>query len=214
MKRDLALVFDGMSAALAAAGSDAASLTLVTGLADGADQIASAIFLDSTAAPIRRVLGAILPCPGDEFARNAPIENLASFERAAKGCAFITVLRGRLAPPPPNGLNTEMARQTRRGRGEVFATQADALLEDAAILLAVDDPDDEGKIGGTRHSLHRALSRGLPVILIQLGRSGVSLPRSGSCVERNDVLHGEAIVVAMADLVEATTRARRSATKV
>ena len=47
-------------------------VTLVTGLADGADQIAGRIFLsDSKPTGSKRILGAVLPCPGDEFARNS-----------------------------------------------------------------------------------------------------------------------------------------------
>jgi hypothetical protein len=214
MKRDLALAFEALEEGLcAAAGAGRARLTLITGLADGADQIAGALFLTAAPGSVARVLGAILPCHGDEFARNSPIENLAEFERAAQSCAFITVLRGRLPPPPPDGLDSEIARQARRARGDAFAAQADALLQDASILLAIDDPDDEGEIGGTRHTLHRALSRALPVILIHLGRRGVSLPRLGSPIERADGLHGDHARAALAALVETATLSQRAATK-
>ncbi len=75
MKTDLASVFDTVSEALAIAfGAGGARLTLITGLADGADQIASAIFLHGASGFVTRVLGAILPCPGEEFARNSPVE--------------------------------------------------------------------------------------------------------------------------------------------
>lgn len=215
MKTDLASVFNTVSEALAIAfGAGGARLTLITGLADGADQIASAIFLHGASGFVTRVLGAILPCPGEEFARNSPVEDLAAFERAAQSCSFITVLRGRLQPPPPDGLTTDVARLTRRERGDAFAAQADALLRDADILVAIDDPDDEGKIGGTRHTLHRALSRGLPLILIQLGRAGISLPCLDSPIERAKSPQGEDARAALVALVAATTRARRSATQI
>jgi hypothetical protein len=214
MKRDLALAFEAVATSLgAAAGVGGARLTLITGLADGADQIAGELFLAGASGSVERVLGAILPCPGDEFARNSPVEDRAAFERAAQSCAFITVLRGRLRPPPPDDLNTEIARQARRARGDAFAAQADALLQDADILAAIDDPDDEGEIGGTRHTLRRALSRGIPAILIHLGRAGVSLPRLDSPIERAECLQGDDAKTALAALVETATTARRSATK-
>ena len=213
MKRDLALTFEAVAESLsAAAGAGGARLTLITGLADGADQIAGELFLAGRSGPVARVLGAILPCPGDEFARNSPVEDGAAFEQAAQSCAFITLLGGRL-PPPPDGLDTEIARQARRARGDAFAAQADALLQDAGILVAVDDPDDEGEIGGTRHTLHRALSRGLPVILLHLGRPGIGLPRPGSPIERAERLQGDRARTALAELVGAATTATRSATK-
>ena len=173
MERDLVMTFDALAEGVAAR-PGASGITLITGLADGADQIAGALFLAGADGRVARVLGAILPCPANEFARNSPIQDLAAFERAAESCAFITVLDRRL--PPPVGPDTESFQQTRRARGDVFAAQADALLRGAEILVAIDDPNQEGEVGGTRHTLDLALSRGMPVILIQLGRCGVSLP--------------------------------------
>jgi hypothetical protein len=215
MKRDLALAFDAVADGLrAVAGDGPATLTLVTGLADGADQIASGLFVDGASGAVTRVLGAILPCPGDDYVQNGPIDDRAAFERMAKHCAFVTALKGPLRPPPPDGLDTEMARQARRARGEAFAAQAGALLRDSDILVAIDDPDDTGDIGGTRHTLHRALSRGLPVILIQLGRPGVSLPRLGASFERAETLQGDGARAALAAMVATATAAKRTTVKV
>jgi hypothetical protein len=213
MKRDLTLAFDALAGGLReVAGAGDASLTLVTGLADGADQIASALFLAGASGSMPRILGAILPCAGDEFARNGPIENRAAFERAARSCAFVTVLPGRLRPPPPDGLDTEIARLARRARGDAFAAQADALLEDADVLVAIDDPDDDGDIGGTRHTLHRALSRGLPVILVCLGHPGLSLPKLGSPIGDDETLQSAiaaSAVAALAAMILESSRSRR-----
>ena len=211
MKRDLTLTFDAVVDALPVAGG--ARLTLITGLADGADQIGGALFLAGASGPVARVLGAVLPCPGDEFVRNSPVEDRAAFEKAARRCAFITVLPGRLRPPPPEGLDTEIAGQARRARGDAFAAQAEALLRDASILVAIDDPEDEGEIGGTRHTLQRALSLGLPVILIRLGRRGVCLPRLGSSIEPEESLQGERAKSALTALVLAAMAGKRAATK-
>jgi hypothetical protein len=214
MKRDLAGAFDALAEGLrAAAGDGPATLALITGLADGADQIASALFLDGGSGAVTRVLGAVLPCPADEYLRNGPVENRVAFERLAHACTFVATLKGRLRPTPPDGLDTEIARQALRARGDAFAAQADALLRDAGILLAIDDPEDAGDVGGTRHTLHRALSRGLPVILIHLGRPGVSLPRLGAPIERDETLLGDRARTALAALAHTATTAKRSATK-
>lgn len=178
-------------------------LTLVTGLADGADQIAGRIFLSETnPAGSKRILGAVLPCPGDEFARNSPVEDREAFEAAAESCAFITVLRGRLRPPAPIGLDTEIARQAKRERGDAFAAQAEALLYDADLLVAVDDPDDEGEVGGTRDTLTRAIELGIPVILLHLGRPGVRLLPSPEDSEQRPYLKGVAARHAIQVLVD------------
>jgi hypothetical protein len=82
MKRDLGMIFEVVATSLgASAGVRGARLTLITGLADGADQIAGALFLAGASNSVERVLGAILPCPGEEFARNSPVEDLAGCVR-------------------------------------------------------------------------------------------------------------------------------------
>lgn len=178
-------------------------MTLVTGLADGADQIAGRIFLSETnPAGSKRILGAVLPCPGDEFARNSPVEDREAFEAAAESCAFITVLRGRLRPPAPVDLDTEIARQAKRERGDAFAAQAEALLYDADLLVAIDDPDDEGEVGGTRDTLTRAIELGMPVILLHLGRPGVRLMPSPEGLEQRSYLNGVAARHAIQVLVD------------
>ena len=178
-------------------------LTLLTGLADGADQIAGRIFLSAThSGGSKRILGAVLPCPGEEFARNSPVEDREAFEAAAESCAFITVLRGRLRPPASLDLDTEIARQAKRERGAAFAAQAEALLYDADVLIAIDDPDDEGEVGGTRDTLTRAIELRMPVILLHLGRPGLRLLMSGDGPESRTYLKGLAARHAIQVLVD------------
>ena len=211
MSETLALVFDAMerrilcSAAGLPRGVPPTSLTLVTGLADGADQIAGRLFLSGAGVGgSKRVLGAVLPCPGDEFARNSPVEDRASFKRAAESCSFITVLRGRLRPPIAACLDTEIAQQARRERGDAFAAQAEALLWDADILVAIDDLNDAGEVGGTRDTLTRAIELRMPVVLLHLGKSGFRLLLPGQSGEERTYLHGNAAREAIGFLVDDT----------
>ena len=215
MRESLALAFQAVDdCLLEAAGhlprtTRAPCLTLVTGLADGADQVAGRLFLAETnPAGAKRILGAVLPCPGDEFARNSPVEDREAFEAAAESCAFITVLRGRLRPPVAVDLDTEIARQAKRERGDAFAAQAEALLADADLLVAIDDPDDEGEVGGTRDTLTRAIELGMPVILLHLGRPGVRLLPSDDGAEQRPYLNGvaarQAIQIVVNRMLDAT----------
>ena len=209
MSRSLALAFQAIddclleSVAHLAENCPPPCLTLLTGLADGADQISGRVFLSGAKpAGSKRILGAVLPCPGEEFARNSPVEDREGFEAAAESCAFITVLRGRLRPPASAELDTEIARQARRERGDVFAAQAEALLYDADMLIAVDDPRDEGEVGGTRDTLTRAIELRMPVILLHLGRPGLRLIASGQGSEQRSYLKGLAARHAIQVLVD------------
>ena len=210
MEDDLVLAFDALDEGLGATrGGSGATLTLITGLADGADRIAGDLFLaGGGGGVVARVLGAIVPCAIDAFARNGPVRDVGELERAAKTCAFVTVLDGRLPPPPPEGPGAEAIREVRR---DVFAAQADALLKAADLLIAVDDPDDVGDVGGTRHTLGRALGRGLPVLLIHLGRSGVRLLAETASDAAMKPLHGDLARSTLATFARDVAIARASA---
>jgi len=211
MRDALILVFDAVESQISAdPGVGFSRLTLITGLADGADQFAARTFLEGRSDRCQRVLGAILPCSSDDFARYSPVEDLAAFERAVADCAFVTVLRGHLRPEPPAGLDTELMRQARRARGDAFAAQADALLQEADILIAVDDPDEEGAVGGTRHTLHRALSRAMPTILLHLGRPGVSFPVASLPLDAAATLEGDTARLAIRKIAETALAEKRS----
>jgi hypothetical protein len=157
-------------------------LSLVTGLADGADQIASRVFLaDHPETPdIERVLGAVLPAARAEFVAQGPVADVAGFEAAARRCAFVVELDGALplSPAGPPDDETRPALQARRERGEAFSAQSEFLLRLADILVAVDDAEEEGRIGGTRQTIRAALDLATPVILLRLGHEGLAILRS------------------------------------
>ena len=157
-------------------------LTLVTGLADGADQLASRLFLeDSPNFPeVERVLGAVLPCDRDAFVTRSGLSGESGFAAAAGACAFIVELDGDMPPtpgPPHEGEPLE-ARRARAERGRAFSEQSEILLRDADLLIAVDDPHDDGRIGGTRQTIRAALEIGMPVIHLRLGHDEIALLRS------------------------------------
>jgi hypothetical protein len=68
--------------------------------------------------------------------------------------------------------------------------------------VAIDDPDDEGRIGGTRQSIERALDQGMPVVLLRLGRPGLAVLRSRSHLDDPVALLDEAARCGLDALVD------------
>src|SRR5271165_4409571 len=140
-------------------------LTLITGLADGADQLASRLFLRPLPAfpEVERVLGAVLPCDRAAFVARSGLTDEAGFAEAAASCAFIVELDADMAfaPGPPHEGEGPDARRARAERGRAFSEQSEVLLRQADVLIAIDDPQDDGRIGGTRETIRTALELGM-----------------------------------------------------
>ncbi len=214
MEDGLASVFALAEAGLKKhAAGHGARLTLITGLADGADQIAGSLFLSQRGRHPRvpRMLGAVLPCRRDDFARCSPVEDRAAFDRSAASCSFVVEMDGVMRPLPPDDLTSEFARKVRDSRGEVFAAQGKMLIEKCDILIAVDHPKDAGEVGGTRHTLTRALEEPRPVVLLRLGEPGLYLPRAGASLDRSDGMTGSKARRAVAAVVDAVLERKRPA---
>jgi hypothetical protein len=192
----LALVFDAVAGRLASLREGASGeplslrfspaarprLTLITGLADGADQIACRLFRDPGPEfpDVDRVLGAVLPCGRDDFLAHSGVIDTAGFEAQAGACDFIVELDGLMPPSPGPSREGEgpAVRRARAERGRAFSEQSEILLRQGDILVAVDDPRDEGRVGGTRQTLRAALDLGMPVILLRLGHADIAILRS------------------------------------
>ena len=170
-------------------------LTLITGLADGADQLAGRIFLnpDPTFPDVEKRLGAIIPCRQADFVANSPVRDAAGFATAAAACAFIVELDGALPPSPGpagDGDGPE-ARRARQDRSRAFSDQSEILLRQADLLIAIDDPADDGRVGGTRQTIRAALDMGMPVILLRVGHDDIALVRSRADLEEPAALPEE-----------------------
>ncbi len=165
-------------------------LTLITGLADGADLIACDLFkpgdVSSTQldpfSGVDRVLGAVLPCGPDDFVANSAVDDIDAYTAAVGQCQFVLELDGLMEPQQDKltrGDPLEI-RQLHRDRADAFTGQAEILLRNADVLIAIDDPQDEGHPGGTRQTMGRAIDLGLPVILVLLGEPGLAILHSRS----------------------------------
>jgi hypothetical protein len=141
-------------------------LTLVTGLADGADRLAVDAFVAAPrhSQPIELILGAVIPCESDCYVGQSPVTDVEGFTRQVGKCAFVIELDGSMADGS--------------ARDGAFQAQAEILLRHADILVAIDDPDDEGRLGGTRQTIGAALQLGMPVALMHTGKEGVAILRA------------------------------------
>ena len=185
-----------------------ARLTLVTGLADGADQVAGEIFIagEQPRRSSRGVLGAVLPCGRDAYVADSAIADTETFARQWEACAFVIELDG-LMPPAPDqpSSSSEPSKayvEAVRERAEAFSGQSELLLRHADILVAVDNLNDNGRVGGTRDTIQGAFDIGVPVILLRLGEPGLAVLRTRGDLEEPVMLPPGAAHEALADLVD------------
>ena len=187
-------------------------LTLITGLADGADLIACDLFKPADTASagrepfpdVDRVLGAVLPCGPEDFVANSAVDGVDAYKAAARRCAFIVELDGLMQPQQDildRGDPLEI-RQLRRDRADAFTGQSEIMLRNADVLIAIDDPQDEGRPGGTRQTIGRALDLGLPVILVLLGEPGLAILHSRSDLDDPTMLDTPGAGPCLAALVD------------
>jgi hypothetical protein len=191
----------------------AARLTLITGLADGADQIGCRIFAapDPEAPTLEKVLGAVLPCARSDFVANSKVEDDAAFDRLALACAFIVELDGCMPPGPNPGDGRADSKRARQSRADAFEGQSEFLLRQADMLIAVDSPDEAGRDGGTRQTVRSALDLGMPVVLLHVGHEGIAVLRARADLDEPVLLPQRAAAAAIAGLVDSTVGVRDSA---
>lgn len=182
LELQLTSLFDFIGARLVAterAGRFASALprlTLVTGLAEGADQIASRAFLsparpDGQAGQSRReqrLLGAILPYDRATYCTLSPMSDDTVFYRLLDEAAYV------VEPPP---LGPALVAEAKTHGASSYRTQAEIMLRHADILVAVDDANS-GREGGTLETTRRALESGMPVIRFVLGSANAAILRS------------------------------------
>jgi hypothetical protein len=149
-------------------------LRVVSGLADGTDQIAFESLLafecearTSSSTPGARTdfeLVAILPCDATTFRDNSEVKNKSTFDTLLGHCAYRIELDGRCAPHPPH--HTAPDRLTTERRNRAFRVQAAALLRHCDLLIANADLDAGAGIGGTRETMAAAVALGIPVVFL------------------------------------------------
>lgn len=149
-------------------------MRVVSGLADGTDQIAFESMLafecearTSPSQPGARTdleLVAILPCDAASFRDNSEVNDKAAFDTLLGRCAYAIELDGRCVPHPPHHAGPDRLTTERRNRA--FRVQAAALLRHCDLLIASADLDSGAGAGGTRETMAAAVALGIPVILL------------------------------------------------
>lgn len=133
-------------------------LHFVTGLADGADLIATDTFLkyfENDIKENKKSCGAILP-----FAKSTYLDTIhgkKEFERLCANCSQVLELDGKNEKGTPRHISDRAYQQ----QGRVLGYISD-------IFLAVAPKSEKGKTGGTKESLISVLTLRKPVILLNL----------------------------------------------
>lgn len=137
-------------------------LVLLTGLSDGADQLAASAFLSATPGGVVHSHVAVLPFRETEYRNCSPIDNKAGFDRLISLSSLVIELDGRWLPnEAPEG---EVF--ARHARNRAYRAQARAMLQRADLAMAVWDPAEVGRPGGTAETVHFALEMGMPVLAL------------------------------------------------
>lgn len=159
-----------------------AQLNLISGLADGADQLASAIFLDNGKPDLAdRSIAVILPCAAAPYLVASPMRDAGRFAHLLRSASYVVELDG------DRGTALEGEHPAAdAARIAAFRAQAEVLLRHADMLLAIDDTNP-GSGGGTLETTRRALTLGLPVIRFVVGSADPSILRAPDDLEAEDL---------------------------
>ncbi|MCB1804955.1 MAG: hypothetical protein KDJ99_07340 [Candidatus Competibacteraceae bacterium] len=157
-------------------------LRLISGLADGADQLAMQTFLAQTSESIDLELAAVLPFDVQTYRDHSPIENKALFDELLTQCAYVLELDGRYLPDPKSE-DTAARNFAKHCRARAYRAQGTLLLRQCDLLIAIDDYQDEGRVGGTRETIRHALARGIPVLYLALDQPDIVLLHSPAELE-------------------------------
>lgn len=149
-------------------------LRVVSGLADGADQVAFESLLSvedegrrdkaHVGARAEFELVAVLPCDAASFRDNSEVKHKDAFNTLLERCAYTIELDGQCVPhPSPHSAPDRLATER---RNRAFRVQASVLLRQCDLLIAAADLDSDAGVGGTRNTMASAVALGIPVIFV------------------------------------------------
>jgi len=153
--------------------SDTAPLIrLVSGLADGADQLAAERLLAQPSSLVGHEIAAVLPFDTVTYRDCSSVQDKRRFDLLLRQCRYVMELDGRYDKPDPD---TELAQHR---RACAYRAQAAILLRQIDLLIAMADSTSVGHAGGTRETIESALALGIPVVFLPVGAAGVVLLKS------------------------------------
>ncbi|MBC8126495.1 MAG: hypothetical protein H8M99_05040 [Gloeobacteraceae cyanobacterium ES-bin-144] len=161
------------------------TLRLIHGLCEGADTIAYDVFQELVMPALGKDIAAVVPFPITDYRASRDPDFLPEFDKQLAASSYVVVPDGiydkpdgpihssnqkstignhqssiSLAPSP------ERTHLANRRRARAYRCQSALLLRQSDLLVAVVNPDLEGKPGGTLETVRSALDFELPVVLV------------------------------------------------
>ena len=140
-------------------------LRVVTGLDDGADQLAARTLLGFSGHSVTRELAAILPFDIGTYRNSSPISDTTSFDQLLASCHYVMELDGRYVS---GGIG-------KRQRSRAYRQQGEVLLRQCDLLIALDEIGHEGSAGGTAETINRAFAIGMKVLFLPTNANMIRL---------------------------------------
>ncbi len=166
--RAMAIVFNDAEAWLAglhnpAFRGDKSEISLISALADGADQMAVTAFSERPARDgLRRRLEAVIPFSADVYAETFHNPADAAVMRAQVAQADAVLVLGDWVPRQ----GAKASPFTVHWRDQRYATVGDIIVRQSDLLLAVWDGMAGAGPGGTAHTIAQAIAERIPVVSI------------------------------------------------
>jgi hypothetical protein len=140
-------------------------IRLITGLAEGSDELGSNLFDEviKDRKLKQKISGehvAVIPFEFSTYRNSRPESFQQRFDKLAKKCSYIINLDGIYDKPTPD---TVLAKNR---RNKAYRAQSTQLLRQSDLIIAIANPEDNVKAGGTLETIQSALKFNLPVIFI------------------------------------------------
>lgn len=152
-------------------------LRVLTGLCEGADTLAFQAAEELALDCLEVEKAAVIGFPLQDYRSSRETSFLPEFDRQVSHSSYILVADGHYDPirhddPNASEQAKELAKK-RRNRG--YRCQSDLLLRQSDLLVALVDPNHEGKAGGTLETIRKALALQIPVVLINPAGLGIRI---------------------------------------
>ncbi len=151
-------------------------LRLVSGLADGADLLAADLHRKLPLHHVTHELGAVLAFDRNTYRDKSAVENKKLFNDLIGKCAWVHELDGHHAADPTDPHAESLSAKSCRARA--YRAQSNILLRQCDVLIAISDPNEPGRAGGTRETLASAVELRVPVLHISLVDASVRMVKS------------------------------------
>lgn len=140
-------------------------LRVVSGLCEGSDTLAyqAAEGLQLECLEVENAL--VIGFPKAIYRQTREAAFLGEFDRQVKGAAYVLEADGAYEKGAPG----------KAKRNRAYRCQSDLLLRQSDLLVALVDPTQEGKAGGTLETLRKALALQIPVVLVNPAGLGVRI---------------------------------------